>query len=195
MDKIFPSDGNDKGSTPFLNTINKGCDKMLGSITCDTPISDIISMSDISGDLEAVDSSLKSFEKEVSTTITEEQTGGGLSATAFTLDDKPVLVEKSNKVIDQMEASNIWSGIRSQIVCNLETQRKAEIKRLKEKVIEKIHELETEINKIRDYLAKAANAKEGDSFPDVGRCQERLPVAEAELEKYKEKEITLEGMS
>ncbi len=168
---------------------------MLGSITCDTPIADIIKMDDISGDLDAIDSALNSFEKEVSSTITAEQTSGGLSASAFTLNNSPELVGKSNKVIDQMEASKSWGNIRSQIVSNLETQRKAEIKCLKAKVSEKIEQLENEIKQIKDYLNRAANAKKGESFPDVEKCQGRLPSAESELKRYREKLRTLEGMS
>lgn len=168
---------------------------MLDSITCDTPISDIIKMADISGDLDSIDEAIESFEKEVTSTITAEQNGGGLSASAFTLNDSPELVNRSNKVVDQMEASKSWKGIRSKIVSDLETQRKAEIARLREKVEEKVEELETEKRNIQDYLDKAASPKKGESYPKVGEYQARLPVLNEELKKYRDKQLIVERMS
>ena len=86
---------------------------MLGSITCDTPIADIIKMDDISGDLDAIDSALNSFEKEVSSTITAEQTkfGGVYNRLEMTTSTLETSAENLTSYLSQVKDVDYASAI------------------------------------------------------------------------------------
>ena len=61
------------------------CLYMIGSITCDTPISEIISEDDVSGYLNSIESSIEEYISSLESTIHHEQTSGGISNKGFAI--------------------------------------------------------------------------------------------------------------
>ena len=166
---------------------------MLNSITCDTELSEIISLNDISGYLEELEDISNNYTKKITETIVEEQSHSGLSVEAFSIDGKSYLKEDSNQLLENNSLGKETGILTEKIQEELQIQRTKEIQKLKEKVSEKLTQLNQEYNNILRIIDRLDN-NNPDNVPIIQGYIEQADNLKKEIAKYSQKLQVVEGM-
>lgn len=151
---------------------------MLNSITCDTPISSLLQISDVESYLDSFEGVLNSYQTSViDGTLTQEMTTGGLAETnAFTMNGEAVLYNDAQEIENVFyQAKSSINSFKSQIIESATVQRNEEIKKLKIEVEKKITILESEIGNLnKSIIAKPSTIIE--NIDTINKLKEQLKI-------------------
>ena len=150
------------------------------TITCDTPISSIISVEDVEPIISSVGEEVDNYSSIIKEVIQAEESSGGLSSQAYYVDDVPELNNQANNFLSSFKINSSFETCKAEIIASVNAQRKKELGLLKNEVSKKIIELRDQINSLK-YNSDGGPTKEIDS----------LLVLEKQYEK---KYIEIEGM-
>ncbi len=165
---------------------------MLGQITCDTEIGDILSVQEVEQYLENIKVKINYYCDELSTMIKNEAQSGGLSYDAFYIDKRPLLNEEAGKILSMSEAVlEEFKSYKSKVLEKARTQRREELSKLKQEISKKLSSLRSQISSLRSRSNLSA-ASELETERIISETL-RLTKEYEKYERKKEKVSTLLG--
>lgn len=169
---------------------------MLDSITCDTPISSLISISKVNPILKELENISESYEDRITSVIHSEEANGGLSGEAITAttgnggNDAILTVAADEYLKESVKLVEAVNEIKDATLVFLKHQRRLEINKLKEKIQEKIDELSNKKASLASTLSSLDPEKDASYY----RVKHRINMIEIDIEKYKTRKSMVEGL-
>lgn len=159
---------------------------MINEITCDTPISALLNVETIESLVASYSSECTKCQEKLIADITYEQTSGGLSSEAFTMDEVPITYNESEKSKRKiLELEEIVSSWKSQVLSAAEEQYKQEKMKLITEVSNKIEKLESTLISLQQMTL--LSVKINDKNPNAAQIEN----IQAQLKQYREKYLEL----
>ena len=120
------------------------------TITCDTPISSIISIDDVEPIISYVKEDVESYSSLIKTIIESEESDGGLSSTAYYIDDRAELNIMANDFLNNLKIISSFDKCSEDIINAVNIQRKNELSLLKNKIIDRLKEIDSTLAHLRN---------------------------------------------
>lgn len=153
---------------------------MLSSITCDTPIDSLIKEDDVSGIISNLSGVIDTYINNINSSFSSEMTSG-FSVKAYYANNEPTINKKALEVLDNIKIDTAFNTWKSDILDALDVQRKKELNKLKDKINEKIEDLDHDLNSVISRINSAGPTD------NVSSLYSRKSDIEADLKKYKNK--------
>ena len=129
---------------------------MLGQITCDTPISSILSEDDISSVLANVETVMTDYITSVNDLVHQEE-NVGLSLKAFLVGDKPLLNGRANTFLSNIKLLATFASWKSELMSSLSAQRLKELQKLASEIEKEIEDLKAKFNQLSSAYQSATD--------------------------------------
>ena len=169
---------------------------MLDSITCDTPISSLISISKVNPILKELENISESYEDRITSVIHSEEANGGLSGEAITAttsnggNDAILTVAADEYLKESVKLVEAVNEIKDATLVFLRHQRKMEINKLIEKIQEKLDELSSRKYDLLGTLGGLDPSKDSSYYSVL----HRLNITNDLIDRYKARKASVEGL-
>lgn len=169
---------------------------MLDKITCDTPISSLISEAKVNPMLNELESIAESYEDKITSVIHAEEANGGLSGEAITAttsnggNDAVLTVAADEYLETDVKLVDAVAKVKDDVLEFLNQQRISEINKLKEKIQEKIDELSNKKASLYSTLSGLDPEKDASYYS----VKHRIDMIDIDIEKYETRKSMVEGL-
>ena len=118
------------------------------TIDCDTPVSSIISLNDVNPIITGVKDEVDSYVSLITAIIKAEESDGGLSTSAYYIDDRAELNVLAIDLLNNLKIAESFKNCKEDIINAVKIQRTRELSILKEEVYNKMISLRNERNNL-----------------------------------------------
>lgn len=169
---------------------------MLDKITCDTPISSLLSESKVNPILKELESIAESYEDKIRNVIHAEEANGGLSGAAISAssddggNDAILTVVADEYLETDVKLVDAVVEVKDSVLVFLNHQRRLEINKLIEKIQEKIDELSNKKASLASTLSGLDPNKDASYYSVL----HRLNITKDLIDRYKARKSSVEGL-
>ena len=117
-------------------------------INCDTPVSSIISKSDVDPIISRLKDEVDSYAYFITEIIKSEERNGGLSTKAYYVDNKADLNIMANDLLTNLKIVSSFKKCKEEIINSVLVQRNKELDILREEVYNKMCSLRNQYNEL-----------------------------------------------